>query len=275
MRAIVAGLVAALLLAASAAVTGCKEAESSKPQVGSNSNWLTACDVPADCSADNIPECACGVCTVQCAADEDCSAIENARCALEASAAARSSCIAEDMSLGICLPRCEPGGCYPEQACVNGACVLAALPDNAFCNALAPSDEQERRLADALLALAQARRTAGDLDCGATSAEPQLELRLSPELMCAARALALDMARTRALSVMDSQGRGTGDRVQLAGYAAVQWAEAYALEATGAEQALALMLDEMFNCQSLASAVFIDVGIAVSGDAYVMTMASP
>jgi hypothetical protein len=263
-----------VLLAASAAVTGCKETESGKPQVGSNSNWLTACDVPADCSADNIPECACGVCTVQCAADEDCSAIANARCALEASAAARSSCIAQDMSLGICLPRCEPGGCYPEQACVNGACVLAALPDNAFCNALPPSDEQERRLADELLALAQARRTAGDLSCGDTAAQPQLELRLSPELMCAARALAVDMERTRALSVMDSQGRGTGDRLQLAGYPAMQWGEAYALEATSAERALSLMLQEQFNCESLGSATFVDVGIAVSGDAYVMTLST-
>jgi hypothetical protein len=73
---------------------------------------------------------------------------------------------------------------------------------------------------------------------------------------------------------MDSQGRGTGERIQQAGYPAVQWAEAYALAATSAEHALSLMLQEAFNCESLGSATFVDVGIAVSGDAYVMTLSA-
>src|SRR5687768_14690116 len=116
MRGWQAGLVALAL-----AVAGCKASDEGGPEVGSNSNWLRACGVPADCSAEEIPECACGVCTVACTSDRDCSGIENARCALEASAAARSACGAS-AGTGICLPRCEPGSCGEEQACVNGAC---------------------------------------------------------------------------------------------------------------------------------------------------------
>jgi len=253
---------------------GCK-AEGEDPQVGSNSNWLTACDVPADCSSDNIPECACGVCTVQCAADADCAGILDARCALESSAAARSSCIAEDMSLGICLPRCQPGSCDAEQACVDGACVLAALPASALCDELPAPSDADRRHADQLLALLEARRSAGDLVCGDIEAQPQAELRFSPELLCAARALAIDMEASRRPGIADSERRDTIERLQLTGYTATQWGETFALEAMSAEHALELMVSDPIACSQLVSASLIDVATAVSGDAYVITLAAP
>lgn len=257
---------------------GCKASEDgSPPQVGSNSNWLRACDAPVDCSSADIPECACGVCTVACGSDEDCAGINDARCAFEASAAARSACgAAASTSIGICLPRCEPGECGEGQACVNGACVLAALPDNALCNALPASTEALRALEDQLLALAEARRTADDLACeGQPMSLPQPALRLSPGLICAARALAADIVDTRDTSLTDSQGRGTQERMQLAGYEPLLWADTFAIEATSAEHALSLMIQDLFACMALSDMDFVDVGIGVAGDVYVMTLGAP
>jgi len=270
----------ACALALSVLLSGCEPSDPNPPEVGSNSNWLTACAAPVDCGAPNIPECACGVCTVICARDEDCSAITDATCALGSSSAARSSCermslpdVPANMTVGLCLPRCEPGGCDPTQACVSGACMLADLPDTDLCNTLPPADELTRALEDELLALAQARRTAGDLMCaGEPSSMPQPELRFSPALRCAARALALDMEQTRSTSLTDSLGRDTPTRLQLAGYRQTLWAEAFAIEAADAQRALELMITDSFPCSRLASPDFIDVGLGVSGDVYVMTL---
>lgn len=257
-----------------ALVVSCKTDDASPPQVGSNSNWLRACDAPVDCSAPNIPECACGVCTLGCTSDQDCDGIENARCALEASAAARTAC-GEAVSGGICLPRCEPGGCGEDQACANGACVLAALPDTDICNALPASTDETRALEDELLALAEAQRTEAGFVClGQPMSMPQPTLRLSPSLICAARALANDIAETRALSVTDSDGRDTQARLSIAGYEPLLWADAFALEATSPEHALELMLQDIANCMRISDGDFIDIGIGVSGDAYVMTLAA-
>jgi hypothetical protein len=263
-----------LVVVVLALVASCKTAEDS-PQVGSNSNWLRACDAPVDCSAENIPQCACGVCTLGCMSDQDCDGIEDARCALEASAAARSAC-GEAVSGGICLPRCEPGSCGEGQACANGACVLAALPDTELCNALPASTDETRARQEQLLALAQAQRTdAGFVCLGQPMSLPQPTLRLSPSLTCAARSLASDIAETRALSVTDSEGRDTRARLQLAGYEPLLWADAFALEANSPEHALELMLQDIANCMRVSDDDFIDVGIGVAGDAYVMTLATP
>jgi hypothetical protein len=255
-------------------IASCKTADDS-PEVGSNSNWLRACDAPVDCSAANIPECACGVCTLGCMSDQDCDRIEDARCALEASTAARSAC-GETVSGGICLPRCEPGGCGEGQACANGACVLAALPDTEFCDALPASTEEARARQDELLALAEAQRTdAGFVCLGQPMSLPQPTLRLSPSLVCAARALAIEIERTRALSVTDSEGRDTQARLALAGYEPLLWADAFALEAASPQHALELMLQDIANCMRISDGDFIDIGIGVAGDAYVMTLAAP
>jgi hypothetical protein len=242
--------------------------------VGGNSNWLIACGSAVDCSAPQIPECACGVCTVGCSSDDDCAEIEGARCALEEHPASRSVC-ASAMSEGICLPGCEPGECNAAQACVDGACVPAVLPENAFC-AEASASDADRAFEDELLALVNQRRSAGDLVCaGAAASTPQLELRFDPRLRCAARRLAIDIAETRMQGVLDSEGRGTGDRLPLASYEASQWYEGFALEADSAEAALALMLNDAGVCTALASASFRDIGTAASADAFVLLVATP
>jgi len=260
-----------------ACMSSCKASDDGAPQVGSNSNWLRGCDAPVDCSSADIPECACGVCTVECGSDQDCAGIDDARCAFEETAAARSACgAAQSMSIGICLPRCEPGSCGEGQACVNDACVLAALPDNAFCNALPASTEALRVLEDELLALAEARRTADDLACeGQPMSAPQRALRLSPSLSCAARVLAAGVAETRDTSLTDSEGRGTQERVELAGYEPLLWADTFAIEATSPEHALRLITQDLFACMALSDMDYVDIGIGVAGDVYVMTLGAP
>lgn len=256
-------------------LASCKSDDGAAPEVGSNSNWLRACSVPTDCSAAEIPECACGVCTVECTSDQDCEGIENARCALEASAAAQSACGAST-GTGICLPRCSPGSCDQGQACANGACVLAALPSTSLCNALPAATEAQRALEDELLALIEARRINADVACeGQPMSLPQPALRLQPSLICAARTLAADIAETRAISVTDSEGRDTQTRLQLADYEPLLWADSFALEASTAEEAIALIVQDIFNCMALSNPDYLDVGIGVSGDAYVVTLAAP
>ena len=249
------------------------------PMVGSNSNWLTACEAPADCSQELLPECACGVCTVPCTRDDDCGELLMGRCAVESSAAARSTCEAisradgaANVTIGICLPSCTPGQCEAWQACVDGACVLASVPGNAFCEDV-DEGTAETIQEDDLFAQAQQRRGSGELVCGDQAmsvAQPQL--RFSAGLRCAARALAIDIDRTRALSVIDSEGRATQDRMQLAGYAATLWGEAFAIQAISAEDALRIMLQDEFTCQRLASADFTDLGVGVSGNVYILTL---
>jgi hypothetical protein len=252
-------------------VLGCQgDPSKPEPSVGSNSNWLVSCGSAVDCSAPEIPECACGVCTVECITDEDCGELENARCAPETHAASRSLCA--NSSTGICLPRCEPGACGAGQACVNGACVTNAV-GNAFCQAAVP-DEAARVLEDELLALANARRTQGGFGCaGAAASLPAPELRFDPRLSCAARTLARDLAQSRVPGIEDAQGRDTGERASLASYEASLWYEAYALEATDAESALELILNDGGACEALGDAQYLDVGVGNSGDAFSLIVA--
>lgn len=254
-------------------VLGCKsEGETPGPSVGSNSNWLVSCGTGVDCSAPEIPECACGVCTVQCSSDDDCAMLQDARCAPETHAAARSLCATSPMSTGICLPRCEPGACGEGQACVNGACVTSHV-DNAFCAEAAPG-EAARTLEDQLLALANARRIAGDLACpDAPVSEPQPELRFDPRLSCAARTLAQDLAAGMSPGVTDAEGRVTDERAELAGYGATFWYEGFAVNASSAEDALELILTDGGACAALADAQYVDIGVANSGQAFSVIVA--
>jgi hypothetical protein len=266
-------LVVLLLVLLGCQLLGCqKDTEMPGPSVGSNSNWLTSCGGPVDCSAPEIPECACGVCTLECMTDDDCGALENARCAPETHAASRSLCATAAMSTGICLPRCEPGACGEGQACVNGACVTSDV-DNAFCDEALP-DEAARTLEDELLALANQRRTAGNLACpGADASMPQAELRFDPALSCAARTLAKHLATSGAPGVEDAEGRAADERAQLAGYAATFWYEGFAVDATSAENALSLILTDDGACAALADAQYLDIGVGNSAGAFSVIVA--
>jgi uncharacterized protein YkwD len=175
----------------------------------------------------------------------------------------------------VCLPRCEPGTCRDGQACVGGGCVLAPLPDNAFCAPIADTSVADRTREEELLALISELRTAGGTRCGAAApsaaaAAPRLDMRLT----CAARVLAVDIAASRSLSVVDSQGRTTDERVHAAGYAPRNWGETLAIEADTALEARDLMLSDPQACTALLSPTFPELGVGSAGDVLVVTLSA-
>lgn len=261
------GLVCLLLIG------GCSE-PTSTPQVGSNTNWLTACDLGAECSASL--SCNCGVCSKTCESDADCSSFSDTVCLPQADTAAKALCGGSVTwaSQGICLPRCEPGGCGEQLACALGACVPMALPNSAFCSPVAASVADSQTREDELaLAVEQARSTGG-LTCGNGTAIGKMPyVRVDPRLTCAARALAQDMAATGSQSLTDSVGRTTTDRLRLAGYQALSWAEGYAWDTTSASAALTLMLADADFCTGFANASLADMGVGYVDNTYVLTLA--
>jgi len=265
-------LAAALCLLGGSAL-GCQEPEPAAPSVGTNSNWLRACSAQDACS--EPPVCECGACTVPCASDADCSALENARCALDQDPAARAECGSDTpgLSPGICLPRCEPGGCDQGQACVAAACVLAPLPATALCAEVESRSRDDRTHEEELLALLSDMRSAGGIVCaGAVPSQALPVLRYDPRLTCAARVLAADIEQTRARSLTDSAGRTTEQRMQAAGYTPVLWSESFALEARSSDRALEIMLSDQGTCQRFAEARYRAVGVGSAGDVHVMSL---
>jgi hypothetical protein len=265
---------AGLWFALACAVTGCQDPAPGGPSVGTNSNWLRACTAETPCSPD-LPACTCGACTVLCATDADCDELWDARCALAQDQAAAAACGsgASSLASGICLPRCAPGSCEPDQACVAEACVLAPLPDVPLCAALGSREAAARAREEELLSRLQALRLAGGARCGdAGVAPPAPALRFDTRLTCAARVLAVDVAEGRSRPPADAAGRTIDQRMREAGYAPRLWAEAYALEARSAQHALELMLSHAESCTRLSGAEFADVGVGSADNVLVVTL---
>lgn len=291
--ALAAALVSVLAIFLPGGLAGCKDGAEPRrpvePTVGTNSNWLLACSADDECG--DAPLCECGACTQRCASDLDCDGLVGARCIAEASPSVSQSCgdtsgpgagtvdaSAADPATrpSLCLPRCEAGTCRDGQACVGGGCVLAALPDNAFCAPVAEASVIDRTREDDLLAQISALRAAGGTACGtAGAALPAATLRLDARLTCAARVLAADIAETRAISVTDSQGRGTRTRIVTTGYAPVRWGDTFAIEVSIAARALELMLADPAGCAALTGENFSDVGIGSARDVMVVTFGAP
>jgi uncharacterized protein YkwD len=148
------------------------------------------------------------------------------------------------------------------------------MPNNAFCMPAAHPAAQDRTNADELLALLQDKRTSGGFTCGGTAAPPAPALRLDARLLCAARIFAADLQITHSPSLIDSQGRQSDQRMQLAGYAPRQWGEAFALQPTSAQDALQTMLADVGSCMRFADPQFTDVGVGSSPNARVISLGS-
>lgn len=262
----------AALLLLLAAASSCGE-PSSTPTAGSNSNWLVSCELDAHCSG--ATSCVCTRCTRSCETDADCAGLGDVRCALPADAAGASEC-GDTTSLGLCLPRCEAGGCDGGQACVAGACVLDPAPSGPFCGAVSSAEPSARVREDELLALVQEMRETGGVTCGtAAPSEPvPTLLRHRGSLRCAARVLAVDVDAGTNRQLVDASGRDTGDRLAASGYPDALWAEGYVVNATTASDALAVMLADETSCAILTSDGFTDVGVGSVGRATVVTLAA-
>jgi hypothetical protein len=246
--------------------------ERSEPSVGSNSNWLRACEAVADCG-DDAPACVCGACSERCSSDADCEALPGARCALATDPAASASCGSQ--ATGLCLPRCEPGACQDGQVCVAGACVLAALPDAAICDDVRARGVEDRTREDSLLALLETLRSEGGVSCASAAASmPVPSFRVDPRLICTARVLAVDIDANGVLGLNDSMGRSSTDRLSAAGYDPMLWGESFAIDAHSAQAALEYMLAQPDNCTRLTDQRYRDVGAGVAGNTWVVTIAS-
>jgi hypothetical protein len=263
--------VRSIALVLAAMIAACGDPQRHEPAVGTNSNWLRACAMDAEC--DDVAMCQCGACTAECNTDADCAALGGAHCARGGDPAVAATCSGDGLgaSAGICLPKCAPGGCKDGQACVSESCVLARVPDVAFCAPAASVSAAERTHEDELIALLQQQRQDGGGACGGAALPA---LHFDPRLLCDARVLAHDIARTRMPSITDSQGLTTEQRMSSAGYDARLWGESFAMQANSAARALELMRMDATLCGRLSSAQYRDVGVGVSGDVYVATFGS-
>jgi hypothetical protein len=109
------GLAISLVLAACGSTTN-------PTQIGSETNWLRACERDSDCAAS---ACVCGVCSSRCSDDTDCA--DGQRCEREASALYSQTCGVDPQVRGLCAPECEERtDCGEGLSCVAGACAPPA-----------------------------------------------------------------------------------------------------------------------------------------------------
>lgn len=247
--------------------------DKTSPKTGSNSNWLVTCTDESDCASGGT--CLCGACSQECNDNGDCSPLDGAVCSSVDDAARRTQCGGTEPAVGLCLPGCEPGSCADGQSCVDGACVIAELPDTEFCDPARAPSRAERAAEEQLLALLQQNRVAGSTPCisGETS-PPAPPLRLDGRLSCVARVRALDQVETGVTGPNDSEGRNAAERASLAGYDVSMWWESYAYNAASGSQAYDRMLADADSCPELGNAQYTDVGVGTRGDMFVVVLAA-
>jgi hypothetical protein len=111
---------------------------------GSETNWLRACTSDRDCGAG---ECVCGVCSADCAEDDDCPG--GLVCKHDDSMLYEQTCGIDLEVDGLCAPECERDpDCGDGRICSDGACALAPASNpesdaGAAMNTLPPDDEPD------------------------------------------------------------------------------------------------------------------------------------
>jgi hypothetical protein len=103
---------------------GCGPSSKAPRVTDSNSNWLAACEVTADCEGDG--SCICGLCTATCSDDRDCSSAgPGASCVRPGEASGEVACaaIVEAAGESVCLAECtRDADCNDDSRCVEGSC---------------------------------------------------------------------------------------------------------------------------------------------------------
>ena len=107
---------ASLVLGVALAFAACSPG--SGPEVGSQTNWLIACDSSQECGGF---ECVCGTCTARCASGAGCAELPGASCVAASDDGAVALCSGQAPPSGLCLPRCEPA-CAEGTSCIAGVC---------------------------------------------------------------------------------------------------------------------------------------------------------
>lgn len=260
------------LLGLESALLGCSEPRPG-PNVGSNSNWMRSCTSSEECGSPLT--CQCGACTGRCQGDADCEGFGDARCVLEGDPSASAYCRDPDSlsSGGMCRPRCQAGTCASGQACVLLGCTPLDVPSSGECATVATQASEGTVEEDELVDIVERARQEGSIVCaGGEGSSASNVVRVDERLYCAARLFAADLAMNHRLSLVDSQGRGTSERMALAGYASSFWVEGYADGVQSASEAWSTMLRDGDFCSAAGGARVRDVGVGVIGGAYVVTL---
>lgn len=116
-KTILGGAIGVLLLSISSCHTG-----SSSPDVSSQTNWLKACEKPADCEEF---DCICGICTTSCKGSSDCKDLTGASCIAKGEPGTIAACDGKPAETGMCLPSCDDQACSDGTTCIAGTCVGA------------------------------------------------------------------------------------------------------------------------------------------------------
>jgi glucuronoarabinoxylan endo-1,4-beta-xylanase len=107
--------------------SGALSCSPSEPQTGSQTNWMRACEVSAECG---VLSCICNACTRPCDDDSGCSDLEGASCIPASEAGAIAACGGQEYpSAGLCMQRCDDEeSCGDSATCVAGVCSPNAVP---------------------------------------------------------------------------------------------------------------------------------------------------
>lgn len=93
--------------------------EPATPRVGSQTNWLHACNTAEDCGD---LECVCGTCTVSCESDDECGSVNaEASCVPADDPGAIALCGGYAPPSSVCLARCDDE-CPSGTSCLAGVC---------------------------------------------------------------------------------------------------------------------------------------------------------
>ncbi len=101
---------------------GCR---SEGPEVGSQTNWLKACETSSDCAE---LECICGTCTIACISDEGCGDYPSSSCVPTSDDGSIALCGGTIPNDSLCLQRCDDEDCPSGSQCVAGVCSPALDP---------------------------------------------------------------------------------------------------------------------------------------------------
>jgi len=113
------------LLAAIGCGFGC-DPKSNPQTIDSQTNWLRACQIDAQCGAS---KCLCGVCTAPCTEDTACADRGGASCVSAKEEGAIAQCGGRrPPAAGLCMPRCDDAPCADKQMCVAGVCTPVPTP---------------------------------------------------------------------------------------------------------------------------------------------------
>jgi O-glycosyl hydrolase len=93
------------------------------PEVGSQTNWLLACDSSDDCGG---LECLCGACTSVCEGDAACADLSGGSCVAPSDVGSIALCGGRVAESSLCLVRCEQS-CGEGTSCVAGVCAPNAI----------------------------------------------------------------------------------------------------------------------------------------------------